>query len=125
VLDYSVLDGKPLQGTSYYRLIQVDFDGHREIFDWKAVRFEQDFEPALSLFPNPSTNGNFTVELQNITGASELQLFDISGRIVYEESIDLTDNNSRIALNRDLNPGVYFVRIINGDLVLSKRLIVK
>ncbi len=125
VLDYSVLDSKPLQGTSYYRLVQVDYNGQREIFDWKAVRFDQTYEPALSVFPNPSTNGNFNVELQNIKGATELQLFDISGRIVYRESLDLMENNNRIVLNRDLNPGVYFVRIINGDLVLSKRLIVK
>ncbi len=52
---YSISDGVPYQGVSFYRLKQIDTDGTETIFPIKAVTLEE-LESNISLFPNPTSD---------------------------------------------------------------------
>jgi hypothetical protein len=76
------------------------------------------------LYPNPA-HDKFTLsfneqrEIQN----GELKIIDVTGRIAYEEKIINTNESSTI--NCKLSPGVYFVKLDNGEKKAVKKLIIK
>ena len=125
ILNYFIYDNQPLNGTSYYRLTQVDFDGQQEVFEWKSVNFNSNNEASLNVYPNPSNTGTATISLTNMNGATDLEVLDIAGRIVYRKSLDLLETNTNIPLNLNLGAGVYIVRIVNNQSTLTQRLIVE
>lgn len=62
----------------------------------------------LSLYPNPN-NGAFTVSGMAVDGKVQLELFDVSGKLVLGESRRLS-NTMNIEAS-DLNKGLYLLRI--------------
>lgn len=68
----------------------------------------------LRIFPNPVKNTAF-VELVNDTEAeSQLQLFDVSGRLVENYAIDIVAGGIEIDMSR-LDDGIYFVTLTRMD----------
>jgi arabinogalactan endo-1,4-beta-galactosidase len=78
-------------------------------------------EKGLIIYPNPYSGGLLNVELKGMSGLSDLKIFDMTGRIVKE----LTLNNQRKALlELDFQPGVYFIEVMNeGREILDKLVI--
>ena len=52
---YQFLDRSPLHGINYYRLKQVDLDGHAEYSEVRPVFFRAEEGP-LMMVPNPGTD---------------------------------------------------------------------
>jgi hypothetical protein len=63
------------------------------------------------------SNGSFVI---NNDGAATLQVIDITGRIVKSESI-----NGCTSVNVNAAPGVYMLRLVNGDNVKVQKVVVK
>jgi hypothetical protein len=62
-----------------------------------------------ALYPNPS-NGNFTVQLpQDVTGAYQVEVVNMTGQVIHRES-NLTANVW--SANLDAANGIYVVRIV-------------
>lgn len=73
---------------------------------------EQDQENAMLVFPNP-TNGTVTLKLNRLESKTALvRIFDISGKIVYEES--LPQSSTQLDL-KFLEKGVYYLKVIDGS----------
>lgn len=72
---------------------------------------EKEWLSDLNLYPNP-TNGQFNIDLGTVFKQSNIQIIDISGRIVYQEVIK---NKKLVNLNLDAPQGIYFVRINAGE----------
>lgn len=54
---YTFIDQKPLNGLSYYRIKQVDFDGQTSYTPIKSISFDKLInDKALRIFPNPVTH---------------------------------------------------------------------
>jgi hypothetical protein len=72
----------------------------------------------FSVFPNPS-NHSFTIQcnMQN----AELKIVDVVGRIVYQQI--LTSPNQQIT--HSFAPGIYFVKVRDEEMVLTKKLVVE
>ncbi len=104
-LEYSYTDKSPLNGSNYYRLKQIDFDNNYEYSSVRTVKINTD---VISLVPNPV---NDYITISNLSGKSNISIFDMSGRIVFEmqsfESIVNIDLSS-------LTEGVYNIRINNN-----------
>jgi hypothetical protein len=80
----------------------------------------------LRVFPNPSTDGKITVELNN-QEISEIRLTNITGKEVFLKKFQFAENKKQIHLN-DIPSGLYIIKIITPDqkqvvkkLMISKK----
>lgn len=127
-ISYHEVDREPLNGVSYYRLKQVDFDGHFEYSDVvSVVRTHKQAENDLYLFPNPSSIGSVYVTLPEHKSdelVGDLSMFEISGKKVWEERAAF--NGGQFVLNYgDLPSGIYLIQLQTQDLNLTKKLVIR
>lgn len=78
----------------------------------------------FNVFPNPS-NGlvNVQVEMTNASNLN-LQVIDITGKVVYTDNIGNTTNHNFVINTSTLLPAVYFVRINGSNFNATQRLTV-
>lgn len=121
-------------GLVYLKLRQTDFDGKFEEFDVKVIKRERYFNYKLNdivIFPNPGTGNQIrisTSKAQDFIG-STAELISVSGNILQSKVIG--ENNlvgdqifepfSDLALSK----GVYVIRLIGQQGVVSKTYIVQ
>ncbi len=105
------------RNVSFYRIKMIDKDGIFSYSETKSVKgslAKSDFV----VFPNPC-HGNAKITITELNEPTEIQLLDVSGRLV--KSITLINNNSTEINN--LQKGSYFVRIsgkISGETNVRK-----
>jgi len=120
---YAVTDYNPYPGISYYRLSQTDQDGKTHYYDVKKIVNNTNKNFTVSQVANESS---MLVLLINSATADRLRLkiFDISGKEISSEVINVTAGSKRKE-NR-LKPGSYVweVRNSKGE-VISQATIVK
>lgn len=99
-LHYQSTDANPIEGLSYYRLRQTDFDGHSTLSNLVAVEFTKpsQFVP----WPNPIAPGHL---LQGI-GNNSFEIVDLGGRVVLQGVGDSDIGN--------LATGSYVIRLEDG-----------
>jgi len=103
-LRYNDLDENPIDGLSYYRLKQTDFNGAMSYSDIVAVnRKAADFK----VYPNP-VQGEFTIEGADIDNAT-ISIYDPLGQLVHTEPV--SEMQKRIYNTTGFKTGVYFIRI--------------
>ncbi len=78
---------------------------------------------SLDIYPNPSTNGEFTIELPNSTKNFDLQVLDVTGKIVFSSTIENNSNISNVSAN--LNSGLYIVKLSSDTTIYTQKLMVK
>lgn len=71
-------------------------------------------ESGFKVFPNP-TNGAFTIQLKNQIQAVEVSVYDITGRIVHQE----TSNQEIINPDLQLKTGAYLIRLTSNNEVIG------
>ncbi len=81
---------------------------------------------SIKLYPNPITNGSFTIESQNrIPKDSSVEIFDINGALIStEKTVSISDTKIKVA-NLNLAAGIYFVRITTNKTEYIKRFTIK
>ncbi|MEO9850992.1 MAG: T9SS type A sorting domain-containing protein [Reichenbachiella sp.] len=128
--NYSHLDKKPYLGVSYYRLVQVDFDGMQTIYQPIAIdnnQFREGIE--VSVFPNPTNSNNINIRLLSGDPNSMIQLaiHDLSGNLVHAQQIQtfLGSSDQKININRVLESGIYLISISQANNRQIQRLIIK
>jgi hypothetical protein len=121
--NYSFLDSRPLPGYNYYRLKQIDFDGHFEYSDIKNVLFQSSANQKLEIFPNPNI-GNFTLSLQNPDmKRAFVKLFDSTGNIIWEKHFG--SQEAVLVWNKEFNlpqHEIYFVMVQVGEQVETQKI---
>ena len=128
VQNYSFVDAQPYQGKSYYRLVQVDFDGKRSLSKWYSVVNEKGklaFE--MLVYPNPATD-KVSLELQGNAGNQvSVSIYNLAGQVVQAQNINLTtDGTSVYELNtQSLPQGVYMLKASSNDDTKVLKLVVK
>jgi hypothetical protein len=116
VLDYSYTHLNPSSGTNYYRLVQYDKNGKKEISPVKSVNIEG---VNVSIVPNPSSQ-NFNVQ---ISGADQAEIIvtDVLGREIYRSKSQ--ELGSAISFGGDFAKGAYTVKVITGNEVQALKII--
>jgi carboxypeptidase T len=124
--EYTFTDKNPVEGKSYYRLKQIDFDGSYKIFNSAEVDFEIVKEYSLSQnYPNPfnpsteinfsiAKSGNATLTIYNILGSEVAKL--VNGYMEAGKHSVKFDANS-------LTSGVYFYTLKSGNFASTKKMI--
>ncbi len=115
----------PESNKSYYRLVQVDFDGKRTEYYPIALECNSNSlqEVELIAYPNPVTD-YLNIELNNFNDESfTIQILDELGRIIIEKTYNKNQTN-HIYLNlNDLKPSMYYLRVISDNGILNKKII--
>lgn len=123
VQSYSFTDEIPVEGRSYYRLKQTDFDGTHEYSDIRAVLVGE-VANELSVWPNPANHLDLTVSRGSRAMTIEsVNLVSISGTAVGNNLAvtPLSDSTYQIRLPEDLPAGMYMLQIrYNGGIELHK-----
>ena len=121
-LNYSSSDKKPLDGQSYYRLKQTDFDASFYYSDIVSVTVM----PVLSstiIYPNP-TKGEITIKLDHSNSSTDLIIYNQNGNISLVKSfVDAYKSLVKIDLTDDLAPGVYYIQINSGGNTTIQKLL--
>ena len=118
--------------TIYYRLKQVDYNGHYEYSDMISIKnTDGDADARFSVFPNPSTNDNLTISYKNmpINGIFQLRIFNQMGYEVMEKNVTIDHMNGELNVtsltgNR-LAPGVYMMNISGAGNTYNEKIIIQ
>jgi hypothetical protein len=102
--DYQFVDKRPIEGTNYYRLKQIDFDGAIEFSKVVSVYFSG--ANKIRIYPNP-TNGRIHIIGQQ-TG--KLKVINSTGMLIKEQSFSEPEFDISA-----LSSGIYFIQIISGE----------
>lgn len=123
---YVFTDKNPVEGKSYYRLRQIDFDGSSKIYNAVEVNFEPVKEYSLlQNYPNPfnpsteisfslAKSGNVTLTVYNILGSEVAKL--VNGFM--EAGKHSVNFNAK-----DLTSGVYLYTIKTDNFTATKKMI--
>jgi hypothetical protein len=76
---------------------------------------------AMEVFPNPNS-GSFNLQLSESVTKSQVQVFDMTGKLVWEQSFEDVSNET---LDLKLGAGVYQIQVMASGNVFSTRLIIQ
>lgn len=128
-MKYDLTDFEAVDGANYYRLIMEDNDGTIQYSEVKAaVISSSNKQTAVSIYPNPSPGGQFSIEIEGYFGENtDISVFNASGAEVQRKSIVLGYGlyNLNFDLGRDNPPGIYFVNTRNGSMNDMQTIIVE
>lgn len=111
---YSYIDLKPIEGVSFYRLKQTDFNGTSEVSELRRiVILLQEEEIRFAIFPNPSrSNEQITLKsASRETSIAMIKVYDLTGAPLLEYSVDAPRQELRMTLS--LQTGIYLVQILD------------
>jgi hypothetical protein len=117
---YTIVDGNPMMGRSYYRLRAVDFDLHSETFQIVSVINED--KKRMVLYPNPVVHDELHIDV-NFTSESIIrgQITDVVGSEIM--SFGLHSSSNLLMLN--LRPGSYIIKLSVDGSALIDHFVVK
>lgn len=109
-----------LNRSGHYEVVVANQRGGISLFesDLDTANIVSDglspIDPAnIQIFPNPTTNGMFTVQLKSTQfGSAEVVVFDMMGRVVRQFVQSLAVDNYEIP---HLKKGMYFIRVTDSS----------
>jgi hypothetical protein len=112
---YNYVDAAPQNGTNYYRLRMIDIDGRFENSKIISVRLNN--TQPVRVFPAPAQS---TITVQFAERFRQLEMVDISGRTLLRKNI--TRQSETIDIST-LAKGIYFIRLTNDNITVSKKFV--
>jgi hypothetical protein len=132
LISYGKVDFTPLEGVSYYRLKQTDFDGQYKYSHIVAVNYFNTNvgEASIIIFPNPSKKGNsFFILINNFKANADvtISVHNNTGNVVYTKNMttDLAGIvTSQINMPEGFSIGIYNLIVVLGEKKLNEKLII-
>ncbi len=114
IQNYEYRYKRPEFARNYYKLVQYDLNGEHLNFGIIETDCEKDDFSFLT-YPNPSDN-NFTILISGLNnslhGNYNLEISDVSGRIISSKELQITDENNVYPMNEiTLKPGLYSIKL--------------
>jgi hypothetical protein len=119
---YELIHYNAEQGVNYYKLKQYDFGGRYEEYEKIMVLFDyvvDNYE--FLVYPNPNNDNGVVYLKSDYTGEVNIHIFDMKGRVVRKELINIKQNNVETIKDLNLPTGIYpFVISSPNNSFLSK-----
>ena len=124
---YSFLDVNPSIEVAYYRLIQVDFDGDREVLPIESVKPCKPVEDFFEISLNQQSNQVVVNSNLERTEEVKIQLYDSNGKAVWNfgEYNLAKGHDEKILQKPRVETGLYSLRIMNSRINVSTKLLFK
>lgn len=103
-------------GTGTFSIDNVRFIGSRAL----AVGIKENATDAISVSPNPSSNGLFNLDLGKTTGKTIVSVNDIIGNVVVTKEIN-ANGKQTLDLSNVAN-GSYFINFKNDSSISTKKI---
>lgn len=125
IKNYSAVDNDPLNGTSYYRLKQTDYNGQSKEFPPVSVSCNSKNGFAVNV-NNSSGDGSIYVAVTDAAHENVLVVMrDVLGRELYSKTIVENSGAYLFTIDNKLSPGVYFITASNKEEYISKKIMVR
>ena len=125
MINYMYKDYGRSRGLNYYQLQQIDVDG--KITTYGPISAMCDIEIVeIAVFPNP-TDGDFAIEISAPQTEKYLVIFETAdGHRISEMYYQIKEGMNIIPMHaKDLDAGVYFIRVVNGTDSYLKKVVIK
>ncbi len=121
---YNIIDNSPLQGVSYYRLKQVDYDGTTTTYH--PVSINNNNRGSFDVYPTVTSGKEIHLRYSdNDLSAYTITVTDADGKLIPVHMV-ATDGGMDISVD-DIykrNGKIYFVTAVNGEDVLRNKFII-
>ncbi len=127
ILNYSAVDNAPLNGISYYRLKQNDYNGEFTYSQIEVVYFNNILQE-VEIYPNPAKNSDVTLEFNGYQDSENIiiDIFNSQGKKIYQSELKGFEA-SQIKLPVEeifKNSGLYLVYIKTESNIIIKKLVI-
>jgi len=115
---YRAEDKNPFPGLSYYRLLQVDFDGTKSYSSVVAVRISENNLGVTAIYPNPVRPDEFlTINYSaDADGELNIQCTDLTGRLMLSQTFRIKLGANKIEIRIPVSAaGVYILNLSSND----------
>jgi hypothetical protein len=89
-----------------------------------ALSNETFLENQFSIYPNPN-KGSFTIEFKELANSFSVEVFDITGKTIYENNYDQSANPSQMINLDNVNSGIYFINVKSDKGLVTKKLVIE
>jgi len=122
------LSGQLGDGTFLQRNTLVQSTGVCSIMQPVGIpTFDPSYSNSITAYPNPSSTGIFTIELQNENGqlaGGTIEVYNMLGEIAYQSAIDLQTGNANMTVDLSNQPnGIYFLAVTAGGHTSYQKLV--
>jgi len=128
VNEYKYTDLNPIEGKSFYKLKQTDFDGKSEAFDMVSMLIKSKAEIEVVLYPNPSTGDNVYLKVPSSEGDDfNVLINDLLGRNFISDLTFIEQGESTLIIidfSSNLPKGIYLINIVVKGEIITKKLYV-
>ena len=116
-LSYVFEDAKPLAGTNYYRLNQLDKDGRSTYSGIVALKGEPATRLTItSVYPNPASHTLNTVVTSPQADKVTIAVTDLGGRIIRRQVVNTVAGDNKIQLPvASLASGTYLIKVFCNE----------
>lgn len=124
-INYIYKDYSRTRGLNYYQLQQIDVDG--KMTTYGPISATCDIEIVeIAVYPNP-TDGEFAIEISAPQTEMYLVIFETAdGNRISEMEYQIKEGMNMIPMHaKDLDAGVYFIRVVNGTDSYLKKVVIK
>ena len=129
IIDYTFIDQNPLDGVSYYRLKQTDFNGEFDYSEVSRISLNLEQSSVHQVVPNPVEQGQtFTIEYPvSVAQDVSVSITSASGINTLNTRFNVTPEVGKIKVStHNMSKGLYFIRIIDRNLnSITKKVIIK
>ncbi|HSN61472.1 MAG TPA: T9SS type A sorting domain-containing protein, partial [Ferruginibacter sp.] len=108
----------------YYRLRQTDLDRRESLSGIRQARITDHAMMDVSVSPNPANN-QIKVFVFGGTGLSNINLLNAKGQLVKTwKQVDVSMEAQTLDISK-IASGIYMLQLINGDTILTEKLIIQ
>lgn len=121
IRNYLSRDHNPIEGLSFYRLKQTDFDGQFSYSDIERVFFSS--PASIAVFPNPAQN-EVTINSGTPINPTQVRIFNTLGQLIEARASQINPRSIRL-MTDTLAPGIYQLKITVNSGLTHIRLIIR
>lgn len=93
-------------------------------FTTTALANEEFLQNQFSIYPNPN-KGSFNIEFKNFVSSYSVEVFDVTGKTIYENNFDQSSNLVQAINLENTTSGVYFINIKSDKGIVTKKLVIE